>query len=130
MINSSWQWREWGSILEQCGIEAGTGGVLKKRCCIKKVYLQISQKSQENICARASFLIKRLWHRCLPMDFAEFLRTYFFQNTPWRLLLGRKDEKPYRNKFWSSCLFKATKWHQVCFKIPSCFQMIRATFTT
>ena len=43
------------------------------------MYLQISQKSQENTCSRASFLIKRLWHRCLPMDFAEFLRTYFFR---------------------------------------------------
>ena len=29
-----------------------------QRCSVKKVLLEISQNSQENICARASFLIK------------------------------------------------------------------------
>ena len=29
-----------------------------KRCSVKKVFLEISQNSQENTCARASFLIK------------------------------------------------------------------------
>ena len=29
-----------------------------QRCSVKKVFLKISQKSQENICARVSFLIK------------------------------------------------------------------------
>ena len=28
------------------------------RCSMKKVFLEISQNSQENTCARASFLIK------------------------------------------------------------------------
>ena len=37
-----------------CGfIEAGTGGVL-----YKQVFLKISQNSQENTCARVSFLTK------------------------------------------------------------------------
>ena len=31
-----------------------------QRCSVKKVFLEISQNSQENTCARASFLIK-LW---------------------------------------------------------------------
>ena len=35
------------------GTEAATGGVL-----CKKVFLKISQNSQENTCARASFVIK------------------------------------------------------------------------
>ena len=47
------------------------------RCSVKNVFLEISQKSQENNYARASFLIKlqatllkkRLWHRCLPVNF-------------------------------------------------------------
>ena len=48
--------------------------------CKKKVFLEISQNSQENNCARVSFLIKlkkRLWHRCFPVNFAKFLRTPF-----------------------------------------------------
>ena len=28
------------------------------RCSVKKVFFEISQNSQENVCARASFLIK------------------------------------------------------------------------
>ena len=31
-----------------------------KRCSVKKVFLEISQNSQEKTCARVSFLIKRL----------------------------------------------------------------------
>ena len=54
-----------------------------QRCSAKKVFLKISQNSQENTCARISFLIKfrpatllekRLWH-------SWFLRTPFLQNT-------------------------------------------------
>ena len=46
---------------------------------MKKVFLEISQISQEKTCVRASFLIKlqasgRLWHRCFPMIFVKFLR--------------------------------------------------------
>ena len=70
-------------------------------CCIvrgvlwKKVFLEISQNSQENTCARVSFLIKLqasglrpatvlkkgLWHRCFPNNSAKFLRT-LFHRTP------------------------------------------------
>ena len=61
--------------------------------------LEILQNSQENTCARASFLIKsqasglrpatllRLWYWCFPMNFGKFLRTPFSQNTSWQLLL-------------------------------------------
>ena len=31
---------------------------LARRCSVKKVFLEISQNSQENICARVSFVIK------------------------------------------------------------------------
>ena len=48
----------------------------------KKVFLKISQNSQENTCARVSFLIKRLWNRCFPVDFAIFLRTSIFIEHP------------------------------------------------
>ena len=59
----------------------------------KKVFLKISQNSQEIICARVSFfnkvadlrpaflLKKRLWHRCFRMNFVKFLKISFLQNT-------------------------------------------------
>ena len=49
----------------------------------KKVLFEISQNSQENTFARSSFLKKKLWHRCFPVNFAKFLRTSFLalQNT-------------------------------------------------
>ena len=63
--------------------------------------LEISQNPQENICARVCFcnkvagpatlLKKRLWHRCFPVNFVEFLRTPFLQNTTGRLLLEQKN---------------------------------------
>ena len=62
------------------------------------MFLEISQNSQENTCARVSFLIKlrpatllkkRLWQRCFCINFAKFLRTPFLQDTSGRLLLFR-----------------------------------------
>ena len=48
----------------------------------KKVFLVISQNSQEKTCVRVPFLIrpatllkKKLWHRCFTVNFAKFLRT-------------------------------------------------------
>ena len=35
----------------------------------------------------ATFLRKRLWHRCFPVNFAKFLRTTFFIEHLWLLLL-------------------------------------------
>ena len=70
-------------------------------CYVKKVYLEISQNSQENTGARVSFLIKlqalglrsatllkkRLWCRCFPVNFAKILRTLFFiEHLSWLLL--------------------------------------------
>ena len=52
------------------------------------MFLKICQNSQENTCGRVSFLglrpatllKKRLWHRCFPVNFAKFSRTFFLQN--------------------------------------------------
>ena len=73
-----------------------------RRCSVKMVFLEISQNSQENTCARVSFLIKlqavpglrpatllkkRLRHRCFPVNFAKFLRTPFLtEHLRWLLL--------------------------------------------
>ena len=54
--------------------EAGTRGVI-----LKKVFLEISQNSQENTCARVSFLKKRPWRRFFPVNFAKFLRALFYR---------------------------------------------------
>ena len=67
--------------------EAATRGVL-----CKKVFLEVSQNSQANNCARVSFLIKsQAWglqpEACFPVNFVKFLRTLFLQNTSGRLLL-------------------------------------------
>ena len=35
----------------------------------------------------ATILKKRLWHRCVPVNFAKFLRTPFLQKTSGQLLL-------------------------------------------
>ena len=56
----------------------------------KKVFLEISQNSQENTCARAFFnkvaglrppalLKKKLRHRCFPVNFVKFRRTLFYR---------------------------------------------------
>ena len=57
-------------------------------CSVKKVFLEISQNSQENTYARVPILIKkRLWHRCFPVTFAKFLRTPFLtEHLRWLLL--------------------------------------------
>ena len=71
-----------------------------QKCFVKQVFLEISQNSQENTCARVSFLIKfstlfkkRLWHRCFPVKFAKFLRTPFFIEHHWWLLLYREKRR-------------------------------------
>ena len=64
----------------------------------KKGVSEISQKSQENTCARVPFFNKaalrpttllknRLWHRCFLVDFAKFLGTPFLtEHLRWLLL--------------------------------------------
>ena len=56
-----------------------------ERSSAKKLFLKISKNSQENPCARVSFLIKlqlrkRFWHKRFLVNIAKFLRTPFLQN--------------------------------------------------
>ena len=69
------------------------------RFSVKKMFLEISQNSQENTCVRTLFLNKvvglrpptllneRLRHRCFLRNFVKFLRTCFLQSTTGWLLL-------------------------------------------
>ena len=52
-----------------------------QRCSVKKVFLEISQNSQERTCARVSFLINNI-HRGFSVNFVKFLRTPFYIKTP------------------------------------------------
>ena len=57
------------------------------RCFVKMVFVEISQNSQENTCARISFLIKlqlikkEILAQVFSCEFCEILRTPFLQNT-------------------------------------------------
>ena len=65
----------------KCNVIAITEAVVQ-RYSVKKVFLEISQKSQENTCARVcNFINKRLRHWCFPVNFVKFLRTPFYINT-------------------------------------------------
>ena len=62
-----------------------------RRCSVKKVFLKISQNSQELPVPESFFnailLKKRLWHRFFPVNYAKFLRTPFFtEHLRWLLL--------------------------------------------
>ena len=35
-----------------------------------------------------SLLIKRLWHRCFPVNFTKYLRAHFYKRPPGKCLLG------------------------------------------
>ena len=74
------------------------------------MFLKISQNSQENTCARASFLIKlqasglkkRLWHRCFPVNFVKFLRAPFFTEHIWTTASVNASifNKVWKTSFW------------------------------
>ena len=94
-----------------------------QRCSIKKLFSEISQNSQENICARVSFLIKlqtsatllkrRLWRRCFPVNFAKFLRTTLFtEHLRWLLL--QKIIRLFTCIFLSFFQTSFKKMHQNC----------------
>ena len=62
------------------------------RYSVKNVFLEIWYNWQENICARVSFLIKLQasglhWHTCFPVNFVQLLRTPFYIEHLWWLLL-------------------------------------------
>ena len=55
------------------------------RCSVKKMFLEISQNSQEN--TFVTLFKKRFWHGCFPVNFLKFLRAHFFiEHFQWLLL--------------------------------------------
>ena len=58
------------------------------RFSVKKVLLEISRNSQENTCARVSFLIKlQVFSWCFTGVFLWIFRNFYLQNTSGRMLL-------------------------------------------
>ena len=61
----------------------------------------------------ATLLKMRLWHRCFPVNFVRFLRTPFFTENLWWLLLKNKQRKGFSSDYlWNinfCCVQHATK---------------------
>ena len=96
-----------------------------RRYFVKKAVLKISQNPQENTFAWASFVIKPrrrpaillkkiLRHRCFTVNFCEFLKKTFLQNTSRRLLLYR--HQTLRKSFKITGYFRASITVKCCFK--------------
>ena len=114
--------------------------VIIQRCSVKKVFLKISQNSQEDICTRVSVLKscrpkKRLWHRCFPMKFANFLRTPIFIKYLWWLLLevDSKSSLTSKDLFFAAIFRKISNpkcligfWIHLCFDIVSIQKAVRS----
>ena len=62
-----------------------------RMCSIKKLFLKILQIHNKKTCVGVSFLIKKLQHRCFPVNFMKFVRTPFLQNNSWQMLLYMID---------------------------------------
>ena len=62
-----------------------TGSALYTRMCsVKKIFLKVSQNSQENTCARVSFLIKlqtAALTQVFSCEFSEVFKNTFFHGT-------------------------------------------------
>ena len=54
-----------------------------QRCSVKKVFLEISQNSQENTCARVFFFIKKeTLAQVFSCEFCEISKNTFYYRTP------------------------------------------------
>ena len=97
---------------------------------VKKVFLEISQNSQEIACARfslliklqvkvGSFILKETLAQVLPLHFAEFWRTPFLTEHLWRLLLVLQNR----------CSYKFLDIHQKISVLKSLFNTVRGLKT-
>ena len=57
-----------------------------RKCCLKKVYLEISQNSRENTCARVS-LLKKTLAQMFSCQFRNISKnTFYYKQLRWLLL--------------------------------------------
>ena len=107
----------------QLDAEAATGGVLWE-----KVLLEISENSQENTCASASFLMKLQAPVCnfikkrdsgtlSSCEFCEISKNTFF--TEYLRATASLDERLMNLQFRSCVLCKTSSWHDILLSLPS-----------
>ena len=66
---------------------------------VKRKPKRLREKEFKRSLSPATLLKKRLWRRCLPVNFAKLLKTSFLQNTSGRLLLqDRKGKRLFLRK--------------------------------
>ena len=83
--NSLVIWPVLEAITQRCSVRKGIPRKFEK---LTGKHLCQSLFFNKVACLRpATLLKKRLWHMCLPVNFAKFLRTTFWQNTSGWLLL-------------------------------------------
>ena len=78
----------------------------RKRCFVKKVFSEISQNSQENTCARVSFLINFIKKETLEVfscEFYEISENTFFTKHLWTTALPFLFEQFFNNWGWFCC---------------------------
>ena len=96
-----------------------------QRCSVKKLFLGISQNSQENICANVSLLLKfeakvgnfiskETLAQVFPVNFAKFGRTPFLTEHLWWLLLVLQNR----------CFYKTPDIHQKISELKSLFNTV------
>ena len=80
-------------LLQQCCMLSPEASGTGASCEFWEIFQNSYSRKPVNDCSEsphaepATFLEKRLWHRCFPMNFAKFLRAFFLQSTTGRLLL-------------------------------------------
>ena len=102
----------------RCSADSRTARSIHRRCSVRKSVLKNFAKFTEKHLCQSLLLnkvaLKRLWHRCFPVNFATFLRAHFLQNTSVRLLLH--------------CILTA-KWHSVKYAIKFTFSDVKILCT-
>ena len=108
---------------------------IRPGCSVKKLFVQISQNSQENICTGVCFqpttlLKKRIRHMCFSKNFTKSLRTPFLYHNCKRLLLYNWPHKTWTSKPDSNLLNYATQKMNVHPKILSKLLFSESAFVT
>ena len=79
----------------------------QQRCSVKKLFLEISQNSQKNTCARVSFLKKRL-AQVISYEFCEISKNIF----PYRIPLLAASEDTSAKTYLSTNSWEAEMWSE------------------
>ena len=107
----------------------------QRRCSIKKVFLEILQNSQENTCARDSFLIKLLLinfikkeslAQVFSCEFCEISKNNFFTEQLRRLLLQVNEKNSFSHT--PSCILPSFSQNTSRYFFQRGFESVQAKF--